>query len=98
MLVYVLAGEGPGFDPACSGCCVAVCTFHWIPLHCWNVSGADVWVVVDVVVEIIDVWVAVVVSVLGSARSGPPGSCCCYQPPSALTNGVDCQNCAANAF
>ena len=35
----------------------------WIPLHCWNVSGADVWVVVDVAVEIIDVCFAAVVAV-----------------------------------
>ena len=25
--------------------------FSWISLHCWNVSGTDVWVAVDVVVD-----------------------------------------------
>ena len=32
--------------------------FPWIPLHCWNFR-ADVWVAVDVAVEIVYVWVAV---------------------------------------
>ena len=135
MLVCLLvaAGEGPGFDPACAECYVAICgvPVETFPGFLSTVFGADVWVAVeivyvwvavDVAVEIVDVWVAVVVVVescepipllsvctaaeedaeedatgcrstkpldttgpaadtvfaaalLGSARTGPPGSC-----------------------
>ena len=61
--------------------------FSWIPLHCWTVSGADFWVAIVVVVEVVSESQRVS-SLLSVCTAAEEDATCCRSPEPRGTTGL----------